>query len=1104
MALPGLPSSDRLIERERLLNGFLPGSRALAICRYDRRRLEPALLVDVLRAHPHVAIGTEVVGNPYRLPPQESSSGGDPAADLGRWMRDLADVVRDEKALRSAAEHTDELVGAMRVGFSMLDVNGVHLRVNPALCAMTGFAEDELVGVGPPHPYWPPEERAAIADAFEQTMAGVGRDFELTFTRKDGTRFPVLVTPSVVRDANGRPEVVFATVRDETDRRAAAEQLARTAREWEATFDAVSDAIWLLDGEQRVVRSNRAADETFGRAEEGAIGHHCWEIVHGATGPIAGCPVFRARTTLRRESMDLEIGARWFQVTADPIVDEAGGFAGAVHLVSDITERRQAEESLRQSEERFRLTFDHGPFGAVVAGLDRRIQRANDEFARMTGYPPEEIVGLPLERITHPDDAATDVAGVRRLVAGEADRYERDERYVRRDGSVAWGHVIVRLLHDVLGRPLAFLAMIDDISDRHAAEEALRESEARYRSLFTNLQSGLARCRMEWEDGRPVDWTYLAVNDTHEAQTGLHDVVGRRVSDLVPGIRDANPDVFAACGRVAVGGPPERFETYVPGLEAWYGVSAYSQAPDEFVAVFDDITERKRSEVELRQREADLAEAQRIAHVGSWRWDPATDAVEWSDELFRIFGLEVAAHAPSFVEHQRMYTDETRGALLAAVARAVDDGQAYEVPLDVVRPDGEIRHVISRGEAVRGPGGSIAGLRGTVIDRTDRRDAEMRLLRAQRIETVGRLAGGVAHDFNNLLAIITGNAELARAGLAEEDPRAVALAEVDYAARRGAALTRQLLSFSQQQIVAPVVFEIDHAVGEMVRILRRLIRESITLTFVAGGPAGRVRADRAQVGQILLNLAVNARDAMPDGGALRIETGVADLAGADPRRPASLEPGRYATVTLTDTGRGIDPEARVHLFEPFFTTKGVNDGSGLGLSTAQGIARQGGGDLVLVDSTPGGGSSFTLYLPAVEDPLPVPLPATTAEAATGTRAILLVEDDAAVRRLAQRILTDAGYTVLVAADGAEALALLAGHPDPVDLVFSDVITPEMGGVELAARVAETRPGTAVLLMSGYPGDIVAQGRTMPMGAHFIGKPFTASELIAKVHEAIGG
>jgi len=968
-ALRGLPGAERLIEYECLLNEFFPGSRALAICQYDRRRFEPGLLLDVLRTHPYVVVGAEVVENPYYLPPDAFRSENRPGADLDRWMRNLVERRRDEDKIGAAAERSRAIVDQMRDGFSMLDPNGVHLGVNTALCAMTGFTAHELVGAGPPHPYWPPEELAAIASAFEQTMAGTGRDFELTFMRKDGSRFPVLVTPSIVRNANGDPEVVIATVRDETERRSVVEQTERAAHEWQATFDAANDAIWLLDGEQRVVRSNRAADGMFGRPDGGAIGHHCWEIAHGTTVPIAGCPVLRARATLRRETMDLEIGDRWFQVTADPIVDAARGFEGAVHIATDITERRQTEEALRASERRYRELADGLPDLVYAVDREMRYTSWNRASELATGIAATDALGRTMYEVL-PQFAGTDAE---------------------------------RAVMDVL-------------------------STGRPRSLAQEF---------------PV----------------LGDM---RSFDV----------------RIAP----------TPG-----GAAFLSR----------DVTDLVRSTEVLRQREAELAEGQRIAHVGSWTWDPVTGVLTWSDELYRIYGLEPGGPSITDAVWARLEGAEAFAERSATADRAFETGEAYESAYAITRPDGTVRHLIGRGEAVRGPDGSIVGVRGTVIDRTERREAEGRLLQAQKMETVGHLAGGVAHDFNNLLGVILGNAELARDGLDADDPRRLAMSEIEDAARRGASLTRQLLAFSHQQVASPEVLDINEVTGELERMLGRLIGESVRLTFVAGEPAGRVRADRAQVGQVLMNLAVNARDAMPTGGTLLVRTGNVDLGDADPRRPASLKPGRYVTVTFTDSGTGIDAATREHLFEPFFTTKGVGGGSGLGLATAQGIACQGGGDLILVDSAPGRGSTFTLFLPAVDDPLPVRCPATTAQAATGTETILLVEDDAGVRRLAQRILAGAGYTVLDAADGAEALALLAGHRDPVDLVFSDVVMPGMGGPELAARVAETRPGTAVLLMSGYPGDVVARSGRFPPGAHFIGKPFTAAELTAKVREAIG-
>jgi two-component system, cell cycle sensor histidine kinase and response regulator CckA len=547
-------------------------------------------------------------------------------------------------------------------------------------------------------------------------------------------------------------------------------------------------------------------------------------------------------------------------------------------------------------------------------------------------------------------------------------------------------------------------------------------------------------------------------------------------------------------------------------LDRTYHVVAYSPEPERFAVIVQDITERTRAEEALRESERAKAvllhrlnEAQRLAAIGSWEWDLRTDEVWWSDEIYRLFGVTPDQFRPSFEANARFIHTDDLARYREAFEHSLRTGDRLELGLRLLPGDGGLRECDARGEVVTDGSGQPILFVGFLIDVTERNRLAAALLQSQKMETVGRLAGGIAHDFNNLLGVVLGNAELARMDLEGADPRSEALIEIEDAARKGAALTRQLLAFSRQQVVSPEVLEIAAVVAEMEGMLRRLIGEGITLTVIAGEPPARVRADRAQVGQILLNLVVNARDAMPGGGTLRIETGLVELDADDADRPASLAPGRYAILAVTDTGAGIDEATRARLFEPFFTTKGPGAGSGLGLSTAQGIARQGGGDVVCVGSNLGDGSSFALYLPATDEPLPAPpAPTPAVPVATGTGTILLVEDDPGVRRLAERNLASAGYTVLTAADGVEAIRVLAVHPGSVELVVTDVIMPTMGGRELAGRVAGARPGTRVLFTSGYPGDILTDQGTLPPGAPFIGKPYTADELIATVREVLAG
>jgi two-component system cell cycle sensor histidine kinase/response regulator CckA len=390
-----------------------------------------------------------------------------------------------------------------------------------------------------------------------------------------------------------------------------------------------------------------------------------------------------------------------------------------------------------------------------------------------------------------------------------------------------------------------------------------------------------------------------------------------------------------------------------------------------------------------------------------------------------------------------------------------------------------------------------------VTDVTERRGMEEQLRQSQKLEAVGRLAGGVAHDFNNLLTAILGGAQLLADGLAPSSPLRQEALEIQEAGRKAALLTRQLLAFGRKQAARPVVVDLGEIVTGLDRMLRRLIGEDVELVTAARPGAGCVRADPGQIEQVIVNLAVNARDAMPAGGRLTIETANVELGEDVTRRHAEAKPGPHVMLAVSDTGVGMTPEVRSHLFEPFFTTKRQGEGTGLGLSTVYGIVKQCGGEIG-VCSEPGKGTVFKIYFPRVAAPAEPIAPAPAPRgAARGTETVLVVEDEVMVRTLAVRVLRQAGYDVLEAGDGEEALRLAAGAKDrKIELMVSDVVMPHMGGPELAQRLRAERPDLRVLLMSGYTdraGDVEAQ-----LGARtaFLSKPFASSELLRKVREVL--
>jgi PAS domain S-box-containing protein len=421
----------------------------------------------------------------------------------------------------------------------------------------------------------------------------------------------------------------------------------------------------------------------------------------------------------------------------------------------------------------------------------------------------------------------------------------------------------------------------------------------------------------------------------------------------------------------------------------------------------------------------------------------------------------------------------------------------------VRRPDGSVRWLRGRAFPVRDVEGRVYRMAGVSEDITELRQVEERFLQAQKMEAVGRLAGGVAHDFNNLLTVIFGQTDLTLAELPPDHSAIEALRDVRDAAKRAAALTQQLLAFSRQQLVEPVVFNLNEGVTQLENIVRRLIGEDVEVILLLAPEAGSVKADRGQFEQLLMNLAVNARDAMPQGGRLTLESANVTLDDGYAKSRLEVQAGDYVMLAVSDTGTGMTDEVKARIFEPFFTTKELGKGTGLGLATCFGIVKQAGGHLS-VYSEVGVGTTFRVYLPrvgAVEQKTvqskPLALP-------RGRETILLVEDDESVRTVAVRLLEAQGYSVLQARDGEEAMRTLQSSRETIDLLITDVVLPKMGGRELAEQVQAKRPGIAVLFASGYTEDIVFHHKLLDREVALLHKPFTRESIARKVREVLDG
>jgi two-component system, cell cycle sensor histidine kinase and response regulator CckA len=643
------------------------------------------------------------------------------------------------------------------------------------------------------------------------------------------------------------------------------------------------------------------------------------------------------------------------------------------------------------------------------------------------------------------------------------------------------------------GRPPAVLAVEDDDVTRALLAQALR---ARGFEVWEAATGGEALALAE----RGPD---LVLLDVH-----LPDTSGLEVCRLLK----ARPQT-ALLPVVMLSGVAVRADDRVLGLEG--GADAYLTkpvGPDELVAQVRTLLRIRRVEEKATaaRKEAE-AERQRLRlvldtlPVGVWVTDARGNIVQWNPACQRIWGAVRAVGLDQYDQYKgwwRATGKRVEGHEWGA-ARAVLRGETSLNEVIDIEPFGGGRKTILHSAApLRNEAGAVLGAIAVNEDVTERLLLEERLHQAQKMEAVGRLAGGVAHDFNNLLTVIIGCGDLLLQALPPEGPGRALAEEVAKAGERAASLTRRLLAFSRKQALAPKVLDLNALVADLEGLLRRLLGEDVALTTALQPGLRPVRADPGQLEQVLMNLAANARDAMPQGGRLTVETRNVNLDEGYARLRPEVRPGPYALLAVSDTGHGMTEEVKAHLFEPFFTTKGQGSGTGLGLATAFGVVKASGGHIE-VYSEPGAGSTFKVYLPRAEDAQrPRKSYPGNAAAPPGAEAVLVVEDEAAVRALTCQVLKGLGYAVLEAANGEEALRACGPGGRRVDLLVTDVVMPGLGGRQLAERLLALHPGLRVLYLSGYPDDAVVRHGILEQEVNFLQKPFSPAALAQKVREVL--
>ena len=973
---------------------------------------------------------------------------------------------------------------------------------NTAAERMFGYSAREMVGTSirrliPPDRQGEEEEIMSSIERGERTLY-----FETVRLTKSGGRIDVSITVSPIKDAAGKVVGASKIARDITGKKQAEAELRWKTALLEAQVNSSLDGILVVDGQGKKLLQNQRLADLLKIPPHIAEDTDDQKQVSWVTGVTRNPAAFTVKVAYlfshpdetSRDEIELTDGTFLDRYSA-PVVGNEGTYFGRIWTFRDITVRKRAEESLRllesaveQSKESIMIT------DAELDLPGPRIVFVNPAFTQMTGYTAEEVLGKTPRLFQGPRTDRKVLDRLRRnLAAGEA--FEGETTNYRKDGSpfvLAWQITPIR---EGNGPITHFVAVERDITEQTRSAALLLESQQRLTLATESAGIGI------WE------WSPMKNEGVWDAQMltlyGLRSQDFTSVYDawrngLHPEDRARAESEFAA----ALAGPRDfqsEFRVVWPGGEV-HDIQAYGIVPraadgsaQRMVGVNWDVTARKQTEARFR-RLVD-SDVQSILF-----WNAEGRITGANDSFLSLTGYNredlVAGRLDWMAMTPPEYADFDRRALAGIAAT----GTCTPYEKEFIRKDGTRVPILVGAAAFEdNPEEGVC----FVLDLTERKRLETQLVESQKLETVGKLAGGIAHEFNSILTAIIGQSELLLSDLPSGSPLKTNATEITTAAGRAAALTRQLLAYGRKQLLQPEALDFNRVATRMEGMLRHLMGGEIDTRIVATDGLHAVKADVGQLEQVIMQMAINARDAMPNGGKFTLETANVSFDQESVGNYPELKPGDYVMLAITDTGVGMSAEVKARLFEPFFSTKGVGQGTGLGLSTCYGIIKQSGGH-ISVYSELARGATFKIYLPQVERSATAPprRPAPT-DLPRGTETILLVEDDPALREMASALLRRLGYTVLAAANGIEALSLKqqrgTGH---VDLLFTDVAMPHMSGKELADRVRALYPHTRILFTSAYTKNAIVHQNVLSKGVALLQKPFMPSALAHKVREVL--
>ncbi len=1049
--------------------------------------------------------------------------------------RDVTDRKRIEDALKDTKALYQMLFENAPYGMVVLDPETARImEFNDTACRQLGYSREEFaqLDVSDLDIYESPQEiRSKISAVMRQGRT----DFETRHRTKLGKIRDVYVTAQYT-EVMGKP-LYHCVWQDITDLKSTEEALRNSERRYRLIVENIHDIVWIigLDLKFNYVSPSNIRVSGFTREEvmtkslqdfltPESLARATQILSEELAREAGGYPVDPTRSRI----FELEVytksgGAVWVEVSAAFNRDEYGNAVEILAVGRNITERKQAEEALRRSEEKYRTILESMEDGYWEVDLEGRFTFFNDAMCRMSQCTREELLGLKVSDYVTPETKERMLEIFTEVFRTGLSAEYMDYEVLKRDGTTGIYELSASLMRNDEGMPVGFRGITRDVTKRSVMEQALEESERRYRMITEKMTD------IVWITDKDLHVRYVSPSIQHILGFSQEERMQMTVADqFTPESLSIGMDAWAR--ELALeeqdGADPERSATLVleyyhkDGTTRWMettmtGIRDDRGALTGLHGVSRDVTERKKAEEALEESERRyrmIVENMRdvIMVVGlnlkeHYRSPSATELTGYSLEELAEIPLKEQITPESYALMEKALVEELEK---EHGPGPVDFNRSRTLELELYHKNGGTVWIEETTSFLRDDGGNPVAILIAARDITARKRAEeekdaleKQLMQAQRMETVGRLAGGVAHDFNNMLSVILGYVDLAKLRLTEEHPVIKDLGEIEKAALRSRDITAQLLAFSRRQVIAPKVIDLNEMILLTQKSLIRLIGEHIDLAVVLDKNLGPIKIDPSQIEQILVNLAVNGRDAMPDGGTLTIETKNIAFDDRYCRDHIECTPGCYVQLTVSDSGEGMGRTTMQHIFEPFFTTKEIGKGTGLGLATVYGIVKQNNG-VISVYSERGHGTTFKIYLPRTmeEQKIQEELGAIPIPAGEGT--ILLVEDDPMVLDITRGMLKSLGYGVITAKTPLEALAIFKKQDRTIDLVITDVIMPSMSGKELTDTFITLSPDVKVLFMSGYTADAIAHHGVLERGVHFLQKPFSIRDLARTVKEVM--